>query len=116
MEKDVGVLLTCNLKPLQQCAQAAKKARQVLGQMTRTFHYRYKHTLVTLYKTYVRCHLEDCVQAWPLYQLRDMELLKSVQRKAIRMVSGLQGIMYKEWLKECGLTTLEDGRLQGDMI
>ena len=57
----------------------------------------------------------DCVQAWPLYQLQDMELLKSVQRKAISIVSGLQGIMYEEWLKECGLTTLEDGRLQSDM-
>ena len=39
-EKDVGVLLTDNLKPSKHCAQVAQNANQVLGQMTRAFHFR----------------------------------------------------------------------------
>ena len=42
-EKDVGVMITTNLKPSIQCAKAAKKANQVLGQMARALHYRDKH-------------------------------------------------------------------------
>ena len=36
--------------------------------------------------------------------------------RAVRMVSGLEGKTYEERLSECGLTTLEDRRMRGDMI
>ena len=37
-EKDVGVLVTSDLKPTQQCARAAKRANSVLSQISRAFH------------------------------------------------------------------------------
>ena len=39
-EKDVGVMVSNSLKPRAQCAKAAKKANQVLSQMSRGLHYR----------------------------------------------------------------------------
>ena len=39
--------------------------------MARAFHYRDKFTWTHLYKTYVRCHLEYCVQAWSSYYAAD---------------------------------------------
>ena len=39
-EKDVGVMVYISLKPSAQCAKAAKKANQVIGQIARSFHYR----------------------------------------------------------------------------
>ena len=36
----VGVVITCNLKPRQQCRKAAQTASAVLGQITRALHYR----------------------------------------------------------------------------
>ena len=115
-EKDVGVMVHNSLKPSVQCAKAAKKANQVLGQMARAFHYRDKVTWIKLYKTYVRCHLEYAVQAWSPWTQADKDLLEAVQKRAVRMVSGLQGKEYKDRLEELGLTTLEDRRVRGDMI
>ena len=60
-EKDIGVILSDFLKLSSQCAAAAGKGNQVLGQMSRSFHYRDKYTMIWLYKVYVRPHLEYAV-------------------------------------------------------
>ena len=115
-EKDVGVMISDNLKPAAQVAKAVNKANQVLGQMTRAFHYRDKYTWIRLYKTYIRCHLEYSVQAWCPWTVADKDALEKIQRRVVNMVSGLQGKTYEERLAECGLTTLEERRTRGDMI
>ena len=114
-EKDVGVIVTTTLKPSAQCAKAAKKANQVLGQLSRAVTYRGR-TFVRLFTTYVRPHLEYCVQSWNPWTIGDKNLLEKVQERAIRMVSGLEGRTYEERLLELGLTTLEQRRERGDMI
>ena len=57
-ERDIGVTVSDNLKPGQQCRKAAKTASTVLGQIMRAFHYRDGHVFLNLYKQYVRPHLE----------------------------------------------------------
>ena len=115
-EKDVGVLIHQSLKPSRQCAKAASKANQVLGQMSRAVTYRNKYTWLKLYKLYVRHHLEYSVQAWSPWAEADKELLESVQRRVLRMTTGLASRDYEEQLREVGLTTLEARRQRGDMI
>ena len=115
-EKDVGVLVTSDLKPSQQSSSAAGKANGVLGQISRAVNYRDRKTFIKLYKVYVRPHLEYCVQAWSPYQRADMEKLEKVQKRAVNMVAGLRSRNYEEKLKEVGLTSLEDRRSRGDMI
>jgi hypothetical protein len=105
-----------NLKPAAQCAKAAKVAQTVLGQITRAFQYRDRSIFLQLYKQYVRPHLEFAVQAWSPWHQVDKERLESVQRRAVSMVSGLQGRSYKERLKELRLTTLEERRHHADML
>jgi ribonuclease P/MRP protein subunit RPP40 len=39
-ERDLGVLMSSNLKPAVQCSKAACTARSVLNQLQRNFHYR----------------------------------------------------------------------------
>ena len=114
-EKDVGVIVTNSLKPSLQCARAAKKANQVLGQMSRGITYRDKYTFTRLYKVYVRPHLQYCSSAWSPYNVADKELLEQVQKRAVKMISNLQGT-YEQKLKVLGLATLEESRVRGDMI
>ena len=115
VEKDLGVLVHSSLKPHEQCAAAAKKANMVLGRMARSLTYRDK-TWIKLYRIFVRPHLEYCIQAWAPWTLSDIEVLESVQKRAIRMTSGLKGHTYEDKLKEVGLLSLADRRVRGDLI
>jgi hypothetical protein len=115
-EKDLGVIISDNLKPAAQCAKAAKRAQTVLGQISRAFLYRDRTVFMQLYKQYVRPHLEFSVQAWAPYNAADVEALKKVQKKAVKMVSGLRSQEYADRLKELRLTTLSERRHQADML
>jgi len=55
-EKDLGVLITNDLKVSQQCQQAYNKASRTLGLINRTIEH--PDILLRLYKSLVRPHLE----------------------------------------------------------
>jgi hypothetical protein len=115
-ERDIGVMISRNLKPSSQCSKAARTAQTVLSQISRAFHYRDRHIFVKLYVQYVRPHLEFASPAWSPWLECDKEALEKIQRRAIGMVSGLNATSYEERLREIGLTTLEERRHQADML
>ena len=113
-ERDLGVVTMASTKPAAQCAKAAQTAQAVLGQIARAFHFRDKEIFLGLYRQYIRPHLEFSVQAWAPWCQRDKDMLENVQRRAVKMISGLRGDSYEERLKELGLTSLEERRHRAD--
>ena len=115
-ERDLGVIVSSSLKPGAQCETAAKKANQILGLISRSFHYRTKETIVPLFKSLVRPKLEFAAAAWSPWLEKDVEILEKVQKRLIRMLSNVQGSSYEDKLQNAGLTTLKERRERGDLI
>ena len=116
LERDLGILVSRDMKPSRQCEAAASKARSILGLIYRHFKRLNKSQFLTIYKTYVRPHLEYCVQAWSPWLRKDVDCLEKVQRRATKLVSGLRRLTYEERLRHLNLTTLETRRKRGDLI
>ena len=115
-EVDLGVLVTSDFKVGEQCVAAERKAQKILGYVKRVFVHRNRETVMALYKTLVRPHLEYAVQFWsPTYRC-DVDRLERIQMRATKLVPEIRNMGYERRLLELDLLTLEQRRLRGQLI
>ena len=115
-ERDLGVILSTNLKSTTQTNRAASKANSMLGLLKRTFNCRDPNLWKKLYTTYIRPQLEFAVAAWNPSLKKDITTLEKVQRRATKVPHLLKHLEYKERCVELKLCSLEYRRLRGDLI
>ena len=115
-ERDLGIIISDNLKVSVQCGKAYAKANRLLGVLYRTIAHKTTDIMVKLYKTLIRPHLEYGVVAWSPHYVKDKELLERVQHRFTRMFPHLKEKPYSSRLMELGLYTLEERRNRADLI
>ena len=115
-EKDLGVIISNDLKTSDQCKAASKKANMMLGLISRNITYRSPDVMKKLYTAFVRPHLEYAVQFWSPNYIKDQSLLERVQRRATKQIPSLRSLSYDERLKQLDMFSLEKRRTRGDLI
>ena len=115
-ERDLGEIVRSDLKSSSQCIKAAASARKIIGMVRRHFKRLDIQDFNLIYKTYIRPHVEYCIQAWAPHLAKDIQLLENVQKAATSLVQELRKFSYNDRLQKLGLTSLKDRRERGDMI
>ena len=115
-EKDLGVIITDDLKAKRHIAEIVKRANKILGMIRRSITCKSTPIIMNFYKTLVRPIVDYCSAIWSPYQKQDIEKLEKVQRRATKIISEIRNLPYTERLRRCKLMTLEARRRRYDLI
>jgi len=72
----------------------------MLGVIKRNFTDRSKDTIMPLYKSLVKSHLECGVPIWSPYYKKDIELVEGVQHCATKLTDSVRNLHYEEQIKK----------------
>ncbi|TRZ11768.1 hypothetical protein HGM15179_015341 [Zosterops borbonicus] len=89
VKKNLGVFFNVPIDMIQHCAKVAKKANDILACIK----------------------IGMASRTWA----DDIEVLESVQRRAMKLEKGLESKSYQEWLGKLGSFSLEKRRLREDL-
>ena len=112
---DLGVIITNNLKPSDQCLKACASAHRMLAVIKLAFKFLDIGSLTHLYKTYVRPLLEYCSVVWCPFYAKDIDSLEKVQRRFTRILPDHRDLPYRDRLGHYKLMSLYARRLLLDL-
>ena len=108
--KDLGIVVSPDLSWSPHIAVISKSARSVAAWVLSVFKTRDKEVMLTLYKSLVRSHLENCCPLWHPRKVCDIQLIESVQRTFTSKIKGIAHINYWDRLKSLKIMSLQRRR------
>ena len=98
IEKDLGVMISSDLKTLSQCNYACSKANKMLGLVKRAIKSRSMDIMLLLFKSLVRPHVEYCSSVWFPYFKKDKNQTERIQHGFTRLFPDLIDKPYEDRL------------------
>lgn len=99
MERNLRDVVDEKLNLSQQCALPAKKANNTLGGIRSSSASWVEERIVLVCSVQVQAHLKYRMQLLAQQYKKDVKLLESGQRRAMKIVKGLEGKMNEQWLR-----------------
>ena len=115
-QRDLGIIITKDLKWQKQTEKSCKTANRVLEFIARNFRYKNKELILPLCKSRVRPHLEHAVQFWSPHLGRDIDKMGKRQRRATKMIPEIRNHSYHQRIQELDLISLVQRRLRKQLI
>ena len=107
---DLGVKITPCINWSPHINIIVNKARQICAWVLSVFHDRSEKTMMCLYKSIIRSHLEYLSPLWNPTKQDDIKCIEGVQRLFTSKVEGLKDYSYHDRLKILGLMSLQRRR------
>ena len=116
MEKDLGIMISSDLKWANQTVKATYTAKAMIAQLRNSFTYYEAELIRLLYVSLIRPHLEYAILVWNPSLKKYIENLENVQHRATKLIPNLKKKCYENRLRTLKLTTLDIRRKKGDLI
>lgn len=114
--KDLGIIITDDLKPTVHCLSAIAKAQKMLSVIKLAFKFLDIRAMTTLYKSFVLPLLDYCSIAWCPFYIKDIEALERVQRRFTKILPVYRNLPYEERLIKYNITSLYTRRIKLDLV
>ena len=109
--KYLGLTITSDLMWSIHIANICSKTRRLIGLLYRRFYkYSSPNTLLKLYVSFIRPHLEYASAAWDPFLKKDIDLIEDVQKFALKVCLKSWNSSYNDLLKQSNLLSLQARR------
>ena len=108
--KDLGVMVSSDLSWKPHICMIAQRATKVAAWVLSAFKTRDKCTMLTLYKSIIRSHLEYCCPLWNSSSKCNIQQLEGVQRSFTSRIDSVQHLDYWQRLRALNLMSLQRRR------
>jgi len=113
--KDLGVIIDCNLKFQDHIKEKINKAYSMLGILKRNFKETDVDSFISLYKVFVRSHLEYAESVRNPHYMYLIDDLEKVQKQATEILRQCRHLNYWQCLEFLNLSTLAFRRNRSDI-
>ena len=115
-QRDLGIIITKDLKRQKQTEKSCKTANRVLGFIALNFKNKNKELILPWYKSLVRPHPEHSVQFRSPHLRQDIDKIEKIQRRDTKMIPEIGNHSYLQRIQDIKLIGLVRRRLRGQLI